>query len=88
MLKHVPEKLPLNLRWGSKVAIPLKSPSSRHWNIDSYLTFGLVVDTYCRQHEAKETGQNPQQELVGAKESPRQVPILGGYPWPREVAAR
>ena len=56
MLKHVPEKLPPNLRQGPKVAIPLKSPSSRHWNIDSDLTFGLVVDTHRRRHEAKETG--------------------------------
>ena len=48
MLKHVPEKLPLNLRQGPKVAIPLKSPSSRHWNMDSDLTFGLAVDTHRR----------------------------------------
>ena len=75
MLKHVPEKLPLNLRQGPKVAIPLKSPSSRHWNIDSDLTFGLAVDTHHRRHEAKETGQNLQQELAGAEESPRQAPI-------------
>ena len=78
MLKHVPEKLPPNLQQGPKVAIPLKSPSSRHWNMDSDLTFGLEVDTYRRWHEAKETGQNPQQELVGAEESPRHVPIPEG----------
>ena len=78
MLKHVPEKLPLNLWQGSKVAIPVTSPSSRHWNIDSDLTFGLAVDTHRRRHEAKETGQNPQQELAGAEESPRQAPILEG----------
>ena len=53
MLKHVPEKLPPNLRQGPKVAIPLKSPSSRHWNIDSDLTFSLAVDTHRRWHEAK-----------------------------------
>ena len=46
MLKHVLEKLPPNLLQGPKVAIPLKSPSSRHWNIDSDLTFGLAVDTH------------------------------------------
>ena len=78
MLKHVPEKLPSDLRQGPKVAIPLKSPSSRHWNMDSDLTFGLAVDTHCRWHEAKETGQDPQQELVGAEESPRLVPVLEG----------
>ena len=78
MLKHVPEKLPLNLWLGPKVAIPLKSPSSRHWNMDSDLTFGLAVDTHHRWHEAKETGQDPQQELVGAEESPRHAPVLEG----------
>ena len=78
MLKHVPEKLPPDLRQGPKVAIPLKFPSSRHWNMDSDLTFGLAVDTHCQRHEAKETGQNLQQELAGAEESPRQVPILEG----------
>ena len=41
MLKHVPEKLPPNLWQGPRVAIPLKSPSSRHWNIDSDLIFSL-----------------------------------------------
>ena len=78
MLKHVLEKLPPNLWQGPKVAIPLKSPSSRHWNMDSDLTFGLEVDTHCRRHEAKETGQNPQQELAGVEESPRHAPIPEG----------
>ena len=78
MLKHVPEKLPPNLRQGPKVAIPLKSPSSRHWNIDSDLIFGLEVDTHRRRHEAKVTGQDPQQELAGAEESPRHAPAPEG----------
>ena len=78
MLKHVPEKLPPNLQQGPKVAIPLKSPSSRHWNMNSDLTFGLEVDTHCRRYEAKETGQDPQQELVGAEESPRHAPVPEG----------
>ena len=76
MLKHVPEKLPLNLQQGPKVAIPLKSPSSRHWNIDSDLTFGLAVDTHRRRHEAKQTDQAPQQEFAGTEGSPRQAPVL------------
>ena len=78
MLKHVPEKLPPNLQQGPKVAIPLKSPSSRHWNMDSDLTFGLEVDTHRQRREAKETGQNLQQELAGAEESPRHAPVLEG----------
>ena len=71
MLKHVPEKLPPNLQQGPKVAIPLKSPSSRHWNIDSGLTFSLAVDTHRRWHEAKQTDQDLQQEFAGAGGSPR-----------------
>ena len=78
MLKHEPEKLPPNLRQGPKVAIPLRSPSSRHWNIGSDLSFTIVVDTHRQQHEAKETGQDPQQEFVGAEESPRQAPVPEG----------
>ena len=76
MLKHVPEKLPLNLQQGPKVAIPLKSPSSRHWNIDTEPTFSLAVNTHCRQHETKQTDQGPQPEFVGAEGSPRQAPVL------------
>ena len=76
MLKHVPEKLPPNLRQGPRVAIPLKSPSSRHWNIESNLIFSLEVDIHRWWHEAKVTGQDPQQELVGAEESPRHAPAL------------
>ena len=75
MLKHELERLPPNLWQGPKVAITLRSPSSRHWNIDSDLTFGLTVDTHCRRHEAKQTDQNPQQEFAGAEESPRQAPV-------------
>ena len=56
LLKHVPEKLPLNLQQGPKVAITLKSPSNRHWNMDSDLTFGLAVDTHHQRYEAKEIG--------------------------------
>ena len=78
MLKHELEKLPPNLWQGPKVAIPLRSPSSRHWNIDSDLSFAIVVDTHHRWHEAKKTGQDPQQEFAGAEESPRQAPVPEG----------
>ena len=71
-------KAPSELRQGPKVAIHLKSPSSRHWNIDSDLTFSLAVDTHRWWHEAKETGQDSQQELAGAEESPRHAPTLEG----------
>ena len=78
MLKHVLEKLPLNLQQGPKVAIPLRSPYSRHWNIESDLSFTLAVDTHRQQHEAKEMGQDLQQELAGAEGSPRQAPVPEG----------
>ena len=68
MLEHEPEKLPPSMRQGPKVAIPL-----RHWNIDSDLSFTIAVDTHRRQYEAKKTGQNLQQEFMGAEESPRQT---------------
>ena len=60
------------------MAIPLRPPSSRHWNIDSDLTFTLTVDTHHRRYEAKKTGQDPQQESAGAEESPRQTPAPKG----------
>ena len=59
MLEHKPEKFPPNMRQGPKVAITLRPPSSRHWNIYSDLTFTIVVDTHRRRHEAKKTGQDP-----------------------------
>ena len=53
-------------------------PSSRHWNIDSDLSFAIAVDTHRRWHEAKKTGQDPQQETTGAEESPQQTPTPQG----------
>ena len=78
MLEHEPEKLHLSVRQGPKVAIPLRPPSSRHWNIDSDLSFTIAVDTHHQQYEAKNTGQDLQQEFTGAEESPRQTPPLEG----------
>ena len=78
MLEHEPEKFPPSMRQGPKVAIPLRPPSSRHWNIDSDLTFSLAVDTHRRQHEAKKTGQDQERESVGAEESPRETPAPKG----------
>ena len=73
MLEHEPEKFPLSIRQGPKVAIPLRPPSSRHWNIDSDLIFTIVVYTHLRQHEAKKTGQDHERESAGAEESPRET---------------
>ena len=45
MLAYEPEKFPQSMRQGPKVAIPLRPPSSRHWNIESDLIFTIAVDT-------------------------------------------
>ena len=78
MLEHEPEKFPPSMRQGPKVAIPLRPPSSRHWNIDSDLIFTIAVDTHRWQHEAKGTGQDQEQESAGAEESPKETPAPEG----------
>ena len=78
MLEHEPEKFPPSMRQGPKVVIPLRPPSSRHWNIDSDLTFTIAVDTHHRQHEAKKTGQDQERKSAGAEESPRETPAPEG----------
>ena len=78
VLEHEPEKFPLSMRQGPKVAIPLRPPSSRHWNIDSDLIFGIGVDTHRQWYEAKRTGQDQEWESVGAEESPRETPAPEG----------
>ena len=78
MLEHEPEKYPPSMWQEPKVAIPLRPPSSRHWNIDSDLTFTIVVDTHCWWHEAKGTGQDQEQESMGAEESPKETPAPKG----------
>ena len=66
------------MQLGPKVVIHLRPPSSRHWNIDSDLTFAIAVDTHRRRYGAKNTGQDPQQEFLGAEESPQQTPTPQG----------
>ena len=78
VLEHEPEKFPPSMRQGPKVAIPLRPPSNRHWNIDSDLIYGIAVDTHRRRYEARKTGQDPQQGFAGAEESPRQAPAPEG----------
>ena len=78
MLEHEPEKFHPSMRQGPKVAIPLRPPSSRHWNIDSDLTFTIAVDTHRRWHEAKGTGQDKEHESAGAEESPKETPAPEG----------
>ena len=78
MVGHELEKFPPSMWQGPKVAIPLRSPSSRHWNIDSDLIFTMAVDTHHQQHEAKKTGQDQERESAGAEESPRETPAPEG----------
>ena len=58
--------------------IPLRPPSSRHWNIESDLIFTIAVDTHRRRCEAKRTGQDQEWESAGAEESPRETPAPEG----------
>ena len=78
MLKYEPEKFPQSMWQGSKVAIPLRPPSSRHWNIESNLIFPIAVDTHRQWCEAKRTGQDQEWESAGAEESPREMPAPEG----------
>ena len=66
------------MQQGPKVAIPLRPPSSRHWNIDSDLMFTIAVDTHRRWHEAKKTSQDQERESAGAGESPRETAASEG----------
>ena len=78
MLEYEPEKFPQSMRQGPKVVIPLRPPSSRHWNIECDLIFTIAVDTHRWWCEAKRTGQDHEQESVGAEESPRETPAPEG----------
>ena len=78
MLKYGPKKFPQSMRQGPKVAIPLRPPSSRHWNIESDLIFTIAVDTHRWWREAKRTGQDQERESVVAEESPRETPTPEG----------
>ena len=80
MLEYELEKFPQSMWQGSKMAIPLRPPSSRHWNIESNLTLTLVMDTHQQQLEAKRAGQDPEWESAGAEASPREMPVAKGAP--------
>ena len=66
------------MQQGPKVAIPLRPPSSRHWNIEFDLIFTIAVDTHRQWREAKRTGQDQEWESTGAEESPRETPAPEG----------
>ena len=80
MLEYEPEKFPQSMRQGPKVAIPLRPPSSEHWNIESDFMLTLTMDTYRWRLEAKRAGQDPEREFAGAEASPREMPVPEGTP--------
>ena len=80
MLEYEPEKFPQSMQQRPKIAIPLRPPSSGHWNIESDLTLTLVMDTHQRRLEAKRAGQDPEWESAGAEVSPRETPVPEGAP--------
>ena len=71
MLEYELEKFPQSMRQGPKIAVPLRPPSSLHWNIESNLMFTIKVDTNQWWLEAKSAAQDPEQESAGAEESTR-----------------
>ena len=80
MLEYVPEKFPQSIWQGPKIAIPLRPPSSEHWNIESNLMLPLMKDTYLQWLEAKRAGQDPERGSVGADSSPRETPVYEEAP--------
>ena len=75
MLEYEPENFPQSMQQGPKMAIPLRPPSSRHWNIESDLILTITVDTNRQRLEAKRATQDPGRESVGADVSPREMPV-------------
>ena len=80
MLEYELEKFPQSMQQGPKMAIPLRPPSSEHWNIESNFILTLMMDTYRWLLEAKRAGQDPERESAGAEASPREMPVPEGTP--------
>ena len=80
MLEYEPEKFPQSMWQGPKMAIPLRPPSSLHWNIESDLILTIMTDTYRWWLEAKRAAQDPERESAGAEVSPRETPVPEGAP--------
>ena len=75
MLQYKQEKFPQSMWQGPKIAVPLRPPSSLHWNIESDLILTIMMDVNRRWLEAKRATQDPEQESAGAEESPRETPV-------------
>ena len=46
VLEYELEKFAQSMQQGTKMAIPLRPPSSGHWNIESDLILTIMTDTY------------------------------------------
>ena len=75
MLEYVLEKFPQSMWQGPKITIPLRPPSSEHWNIESDLMLPLMKDTYRWWLEAKRAGQDPERGSARAESSPGEMPV-------------
>ena len=82
MLEYVPEKFPQSMWQGPKMAIPLRPPSSEHWNIESDLMLPLMKDTYRWWLQAKRAGQDPERGLQGLSHLPERRLFVRKLPWP------
>ena len=80
MLEYEPEKFPQSMWQGPKMAIPLRPPSSGHWNIESDPILTITMDTNRRRLEAKRAAQDPGRESAGAEVSPKEMPVPEGAP--------
>ena len=80
MLEYEPERLPQSMQQGPKMSITLRPPSSEHWNIESDLMLTVTMETYKQHCEAKRVEQDPERESVGAKVSPKEVPVPAKAP--------
>ena len=88
MLEYEQERLPQSMRQGPKMSITLRPPSSEHWNIESSLMLTMTMETYKQRREAKRAEQDPEQESVGTKASPKETPVPEEAPQAWLVAVR
>ena len=80
MLEYEPEKLPQDLKQGPKMAVNLRPPSRKHWNIASDLVLPVTIDNFRWWRKARHAEQDPEGRSVGAEGSPKETPAPGKTP--------
>ena len=80
MLEYESKKLPQTLKQGPRMSVNLRQPFDDHWNITSDLVLLLAIDTFRKQHEAKQTTQGLEGESKGTKASPMEASAPGEPP--------